>query len=404
MAETYLLHNVRPMGGAAVDVLIADGRIEQITPTITPDETTISIDGAIHLDGQNQLLLPGLVNAHAHVDKNLFGRPWHKNQTPEPRRIVDYVDNERRLRRELGLSARTQSANEVRLALAAGVTHIRSHVDIDTDAGLDHFEGVLATKEEFHDTLTMQLVAFPQSGMLVRPGTVELLEAAVKLGAECIGGLDPSTVDRDPVRHLDTVFAIADRHSVEVDIHLHEPGTLGAFAVELIAERTKALGLQGRVTISHVFCLGMIDESYLNRLIDLLLENRINIMSLGSGNGLFPPLKRLVDAGVTLCTGSDGVRDTWGPFNSVDMLDRVKTLGYRTGMRRDEEVELLLNIATHSGAKVMSDNDYGLTVGCRADLVVVPGDTPTEAVVNLPPRTFVFKAGRLVARDGNCLV
>ena len=404
MAETYLLHNVRPMGGAAVDVLIADGRIEQITPTITPDETTISIDGAIHLDGQNQLLLPGLVNAHAHVDKNLFGRPWHKNQTPEPRRIVDYVDNERRLRRELGLSARTQSANEVRLALAAGVTHIRSHVDIDTDAGLDHFEGVLATKEEFHDTLTMQLVAFPQSGMLVRPGTVELLEAAVKLGAECIGGLDPSTVDRDPVRHLDTVFAIADRHSVEVDIHLHEPGTLGAFAVELIAERTKALGLQGRVTISHVFCLGMIDDAYLNRLIDLLLENRINIMSLGSGNGPFPPIKRLVDAGVTLCTGSDGVRDTWGPFNSVDMLDRVKTLGYRTGMRRDEEVELLLNIATHSGAKVMSDNDYGLTVGCRADLVVVPGDTPTEAVVNLPPRTFVFKAGRLVARDGNCLV
>ncbi len=404
MTETYLLHNVRPMGGAAVDVLIADGRIAQMAPTITPDATTIHMDGAIHVDGQNQLLLPGLVNAHAHVDKNLFGRPWHKNQTPEPRRIVDYVDNERRLRRELGLSARTQSANEARLALAAGVTHIRSHVDIDTDAGLSHFEGVLATKEEFQETLTMQLVAFPQSGMLVRPGTVELLEAAVKLGADCIGGLDPSTVDRDPVRHLDTVFAIADRHGVEVDIHLHEPGTLGAFAVELIIERTKALALQGRVTISHVFCLGMIDDAYLNRLIDLLLENRINIMSLGSGNGSFPPIKRLVEAGVTLCTGSDGVRDTWGPFNSVDMLDRVKTLGYRTGSRRDEEVELLLNIATYSGAKVMSDRDYGLSVGCRADLVVVPGDTPTEAVVNLPPRTFVFKAGRLVARAGNCLV
>ncbi|MFN8491295.1 MAG: amidohydrolase family protein [Caldilineaceae bacterium] len=398
MPETYLLHNVRPMGRAAVDVLIADGKIAQIAPTITPDAPTT------RLDGQNQLLLPGLVNAHAHVDKNLFGRPWHKNQTPEPRRIVDYVDNERRLRRELDLSARTQSANEVRLALAAGVTHIRSHVDIDTDAGLAHFEGVLAAKAEFHDTLTMQLVAFPQSGMLVRPGTVELLEAAVKLGADCIGGLDPSVVDRDPVRHLDTIFGIAERHGVEVDIHLHEPGTLGAFAVELIAERTKALGLQGRVTISHVFCLGMIDDAYLNRLIDLLLENRINIMSLGSGSGPFPPIKRLIEAGVTLCTGSDGVRDTWGPFNSVDMLDRVKMLGYRTGLRRDEEVELLLDIATYGGAKVMSAADYGLAVGCRADLVVVPGDTPTEAVVNLSPRPFVFKAGRLVARDGNCLV
>lgn len=398
MSQSYLLRNVRPFGAASCDVLIENGRIAQLASNI-PIEPSYRL-----FDGQNQLLLPGLVNAHAHIDKNLFGRPWHANQTPEPRRIRDYVDNERRLRRELGLSAHTQSTHEVRRALAAGVTHIRTHVDIDTEAGLSHFEGILATKEAFKSSLTMQTVAFPQSGMLIRPGTVELLEEAVKMGADCIGGLDPSTVDRDPVRHLDTVFAIADRYGVEVDIHLHEPGTLGAFSVELIAERTKALGLQGKVTISHVFCLGMIEESYLRQLIDLLLENRITIMSLGSGPSNFPPLKRLHEAGVTLCTGSDGVRDTWGPFNSVDMLDRVKFLGYRCGFRRDEEVEFLMGLVTHSGAKVMSDGDYGLQVGKRADLVVVPGDTQTEAVINLPPRTFVFKAGQLVAENGVCLV
>lgn len=397
MATRYLLRNVRPLGGEPVDVLLTAGRIAQMAPAIAPDATTTV------LDGDNQLLLPGLVNAHAHIDKNLLGHPWHKNQTPEPRRIRDYVDNERRLRRELGLSARTQSAHEVRAALAAGVTHIRTHVDIDTDAGLTHFEGVLATREEFKAAMTMQLVAFPQSGLLVRPGTTALLEEAVKLGADCIGGLDPSTVDRDPVRHLDFVFGIADRYGVEVDIHLHEPGTLGAFAVELIAERTRALGLQGRVTISHVFCLGMIDDAYLNRIIDLLLENRINIMSLGSGVSAFPPLQQLHAAGVTLCTGSDGVRDTWGPYNSFDMLDRVKFLGYRCGFRKDEEVEFLLSMATHGGAKVMGDTAYGLAVGCRADLVVVPGDTPAEAVINLPPRTYVFKAGQLVAAAGKCL-
>ena len=398
MATSYLLRNVRPMGGEPVDLLLSAGRIAQIAPAITPDATTTVLDGA------NQLLLPGLVNAHAHIDKNLLGLGWHKNQTPEPRRIRDYVDNERRLRRELNLSAQMQSAHEVRAALAAGVTHIRTHVDIDTDAGLSHFEGVMATREAFKDALTMQTVAFPQSGMLVRPGTTELLEEAVKLGADCIGGLDPSTIDRDPVRHLDFVFGLAERYGVEVDIHLHEPGTLGAFAVELIAERTRVLGLQGRVTISHVFCLGQIDATYLNRIIDLLLENRINIMSLGSGTSEFPPLQRLHAAGVTLCTGSDGVRDTWGPYNSVDMLDRVKFLGYRCGFRKDEEVEFLLSIATHAGAKVMGDTAYGLAVGCRADLVVVPGDTPTAAVINLPPRTYVFKAGQLVAAAGKCLV
>ena len=98
------------------------------------------------------------------------------------------------------------------------------------------------------------------------------------------------------------------------------------------------------------------------------------------------------------------MRDTWGPFNSVDMLDRVKFLGYRCGFRRDEEVEFLMGLVTHSGAKVMSDGDYGLQVGKRAELVVVPGDTQTEAVINLPPRTFVFKSGQLVAENGVCLV
>ncbi len=398
MVETMLLRNVRPWGKAPTDLLVEDGVIRKIADNLTPAAATTVYEG------QNQLLLPGLVNAHAHIDKNLFGRPWHANQTPEPRRIRDYVDNERRLRRELNISTQTQSTLEVRHAIAAGVTHIRTHVDIDNDAGLAHFEGVMATRATFKDALTMQTVAFPQSGMLVRPGTVELLEEAINLGADCIGGLDPSTVDRNPAAHLDTIFAIADRHGVELDIHLHEPGTLGAFAVELIAERTRALGLQGRVTISHVFCLGMIDEGYLSRLIDLLLENRITIMSLGTGNGSFPPLRRLHEAGIPLCTGSDGVRDTWGPFNNVDMLDRVKFLGYRCGFRRDEDVEFLLEIATSGGAKRMGAEDYGLAVGCRADLVVVPGDTPTEAVITLPPRTFVFNAGRLVAADGRCLV
>ena len=392
-----LLKNVRPMGGDALDVLVVDGRIQQMQPNIVPpDDTNVLV-------GNNQLIMPGLVNAHAHIDKNLFGLNWMPNQTPEPRRIVDYVNNERRIRRELDLSAEVQASHEIRKSIACGTTHIRTHVDIDTDAGLKHFEGVLRAKEAFQDVLTMQTVAFPQSGMLVRRGTVELLEEAVKMGADCIGGLDPSTVDRDPVTHLDIVFDIANRHSVEVDIHLHEPGMLGAFSVELIAERTAALGLQGKVTISHVFCLGMIDDMYLDKLIQLLLDNQITIMSLASGRSDFPPLKKLAEAGVALCTGTDGVRDTWGIYNSVDMFDRVRLLGYRTGFRKDEDVEWLLGIATHGGATVMKDEDYGLAIGKQADFVVVKGDTPTEAVITQPPRSYVFKRGKVVARDGEYL-
>lgn len=170
--------------------------------------------------------------------------------------------------------------------------------------------------------------------------------------------------------------------------------------MELIAERTKVLGLQGKVTISHVFCLGQIEDSYLNQLIDLLLENQITIMSLGSGRSDFPPLKRLYEAGVPLCTGTDGVRDTWGPFNPIDLLDRVRLLGYRSSLRREEDVEMLLDIATHGGARLMGDTQYGLAVGKRADLLLLPADTPTEAAATRPPRTLVVKNGRVVGENG----
>lgn len=392
--SNLLLKNVRPMGQSAVDVLVHDGKIQQLAPNITAP------DGIEVLDGAGDLLLPGLVNAHAHIDKNLLGLPWRPNSVPEPRRIKDYVDNERRMRLELGLDTAKQSAIEVQMAIEAGVTHIRTHVDIDTDAGLQHWEGVLQTKETFKDQLTMQTVAFPQSGMLIHQGTVELLEEAVKMGADAIGGLDPSTVDRDPVKHIDIVFDIADRYGVEVDIHLHEPGMLGAFAVELIAERTQALGLQGKVTISHVFCLGMVDDSTLDKLIRLILDNDITIMSLGSGSGVFPPLKKLHEAGVKLCTGTDGVHDLWGIYNSVNMLDRVRLLGYRCGFRRDEDVEFLLNVATYGGASVMKDENYGIDVGCDADFIVIAGETPTEAVVEYPAPKFVVKRGQVIASNG----
>lgn len=385
------------MGKEALDVLVQDGGIQQLAPNIAaPDDIKI-------IDGMGDLLLPGLVNAHAHIDKNLLSLPWRPNSVPEPRRIKDYVDNERQQRIALGIDTAKQSAIEVQMAIEAGVTHIRTHVDIDTDAGLQHWEGVLQTKETFKDQLTMQTVAFPQSGMLIRQGTVELLEEAVKMGADAIGGLDPSTVDRDPVKHLDTVFDIADRHAVEVDIHLHEPGMLGGFSVELIAERTKALGLQGKVTISHVFCLGMVDDAYLDKLIGLILDNDITIMSLGSGSGAFPPLKKLHEAGVKLCTGTDGVHDLWGIYNSVNMLDRVRLLGYRCGFRRDEDVEFLLNVATYGGASVMKDDNYGLAVGKNADFIVIAGETPTEAVVNQALPKYVVKRGRVVAQNGQIL-
>jgi cytosine/adenosine deaminase-related metal-dependent hydrolase len=392
MPTELVIRNVRPLERAAVDVRIADGVISEIGGGLVaqPDATVI--------DGGGQLLVPGFVDAHTHLDKTLYGRPWHRHQAGPS--LMDKIENERRLRRELQLDPAEQSANQVRLALSKGTTHIRTHIDIDTESGLNNLHGVMATREHYRDTLTMQLVAFPQSGLLPRPGTLELLDEALRLGAEVVGGLDPSSIDHDPAGHLDAVFGLAERHGVEVDVHLHEPGLLGAFSVELIAERTRALGMQGKVTISHAFCLGMIDDAYLSRLIELLLENRIAIMTHAPGASPFPPIKRLREAGVVICSGSDGIRDTWGPYGNADMLERAMLLGYRSNFRRDDDVELVFEIVTQGGATVLKAGDYGLTVGSRADCVLLAGETLVEAVVARPPRALVLAGGLVVARDG----
>ena len=398
MPAELLIQNARMMGGNTTDLLIRDGVIAALAPGLTTTQA-----GAESIDAEQRLLFPGFVDAHAHMDKTLLGLGWYRNEVGPS--LLDKIENERALRRERNIDSRRQSAQQARLAIAAGTTHIRTFVDIDTEVGLRGFEGVRRTRDDFRDALTIQIVAFPQSGMLVRPGTVELMEEALKTGADVVGGLDPSSIDRDPAKHLDVIFGLAEKYDVDVDIHLHEPGELGAFAVELIAERTKVLGWQGRVVISHALCLGGIDDAYLGRLIDSLLENDIVIMSHGpSGLRPVPSVKRLYDAGVRLCTGNDGIRDAWGPLNMPDMLLRAFIVAYRNNLRRDDEIEMVLDIATHGGARVLGDAAYGLAPGNRADLVLVPGETHVEAVIERPARWLVLKGGRIVARDGVCLV
>jgi cytosine/creatinine deaminase len=392
-----LIRNIRPLNGDPADLLVHDGRIAAIGPNLTPEQHDVQVT-----DGGGRLLFPGFVDAHAHMDKTLLGMGWYRNEVGP--NLIDKIENERAMRRERDIDAHQQSMRQARRAIADGTTHIRTFVDIDTEVGLAGFEGVMRTREEMRDALDIQVVAFPQSGMLARPGTVDLMEQALKDGAHVVGGLDPSSIDRDPAGHLNVIFGMAERYDVDVDIHLHEPGELGAFSVELIAERTRALGWQGRVVISHAFCLGGVDEAHYGRLVDLLLDNDIAIMSHGpSGDRPIPPVKRLRQAGVRMCTGNDGIRDSWGPLNMPDMLLRAFLVAYRNNLRRDDEIEMVLDIATYGGAQVTGAEGYGLETGCVADFVIVDGETHVEAVIERPARWMVVKRGRVVAREGVCL-
>ncbi len=387
-----MLRNVRPLGNAVTDILVQAGRIAAVGSNLATGPATAIEDGA------GALLLPGLVEGHTHLDKTLWGGPWHRNEVGPTR--LDRIENERTWRAATGHDAAARSLALARDFLANGTTRMRSHADIDTEIGLAHLHATLRTRDDLGGAIDMQIVAFPQSGLTNRPGTEALMDTALREGAGIVGGIDPCAIDRDPVRCLDVTFALAERHACPVDIHLHEPGEMGAFSLDLILERTAALGLHGKVVVSHGFCLGGIPDRDRDALLARMARLDVAIATTAPASSPVPPLAACRAAGVTVFGGNDGIRDTWTPYARPDMLDRAMHIGLRNALRRDEELEWAFDCVTMAAAHGCDFAQYGLAPGDRADLVLVDAGTPAEAVVTAPPRRLVVAAGRVVARDG----
>ncbi|AJC19911.1 amidohydrolase family protein [Pandoraea pulmonicola] len=392
---TLDIRNARAFDGTPVNVRVAHGRIVALGASLPATQEI----AATQIDARGALLMPGLVESHTHLDKTMWGMPWYVNECGT--RLIDRIDNERRWRARSGHDAGAASLALGRAFLAAGTTRLRTHVDIDTDAGLRHLDGVLATRDTLADTLDMQIVAFPQSGVLDRDGTVELLDAALSRGADVLGWLDPCAIDRDPRASLDAMFALADKHGCPVDIHLHEPGEMGVFSFELMLERIAALGMQGKVVVSHAFCLGELDAARADAMLARLAQAGVALVTTAPPSRTVPPLLACRRAGVALSGGNDGIRDTWTPYGSPDMLERAMMIGLRYNLRRDDELEqVALDCVTHQGATVCGFENYGLRVGARADLVLVDAVNVAQAIVTRAPRRWVIANGRVVVGEG----
>jgi cytosine deaminase len=396
MKKNLLIKNVRPLGADLTDILIREGSIKRIAPCITAEEE-IAVE-----DGKGAIALPGLVEAHTHLDTSLIGMGWRPHQAGLS--LKDKIETERRLKKEWDIDPKRQSARQIVQSLSHGSTYIRSHVAIDTDVGLGGFEGVAATREAYRDAVEIQIVVFPQSGLVSRPGTLELMDAAISNGADVVGGLDPCGIDRDPKGQLDAIFGLAEKYGKLIDIHLHEAGELGAFSIDMILERTRAHSMQGKVVISHAFCLGMADRARAHGLVEQLARENIAICTAATPSRPVPAAAELRDAGVTLCAGSDGIRDCWAPYGNGDMLERAMLLGLRNNFRTDPDIEYALWACTYGGAKGMGVKDYGLAEGCKGDIVLVDVETPAQAVVDRPLRRLVVKSGRVVTRDSVSLI
>lgn len=381
-----LLRDARIWGrDETVDVLVRDGVISGIGG---PFES----DGCDLLDLAGKLLIPSLVEAHCHLDKTLYGGPWVPHSAGDA--LADRIANDRDRRRELGIPDVDRIVALLERMASCGTTHVRTHTDVDPDAGLRGIEAVAMATERLGGRVRVQQVAFPQHGILANPGTDTLLVEATAIGAEVIGGIDPAGLDRDPVRHLDIVFGLAERLGLRVDIHLHDGGTLGAWELELVAERTAALSMAGRVAVSHAYALGDLTDHQQDVLVGRLADAGVGIVTGAIYSFPVPPVKKLRAAGVTVACGHDGIRDLWGPYGSGDMLERAMQLAYRSTFRRDPDIELALEAATTGGRHLLGADARGIEVGAPADLVALDVGSPAEAVVTHPPGRTVIRAGR----------
>ena len=389
-----LFTNAKLADGSLNDIAVSGGRIAAIVPAGSGTAATATVDIA------GALLVPSFVEGHIHLDTSFYGDTWipHKPCTDGfdvHERVAFQAEN---MAQAAPMDERAR--NQLDLCIANGTVQMRSHVMVDGSVGLASLETILGVREDYKGIIDIQLVAFPQFGILKSPGTADLLDAAIGLGADLVGGLDPASFDRDPKGHLDVVFGVAEKHGVDVDIHLHDAGTLGAFTVEEICDRTVALGMQGHVAVSHAYGLGDLTPDAQKRIAARIAKSGVSIMTNAPGNHNFPPVAILRAAGVTVFSGSDNIRDSWWPYGDGDMLRRAEIIGYRSGFYVDEELAAAFDVVTAAGAKALRLEDYGIAVGAKADFVTLDASHVPEAVVAVPRGRRVFKAGRLVAENG----
>jgi cytosine/adenosine deaminase-related metal-dependent hydrolase len=407
------IRDVRPWGGDLSDVRLEGEVLAEVRPASGAGGTDAGVAGrgpAPDLQGRGRLLLPAFADVHVHLDSTRLGLPFRPHTGGSGVWELMLDDRAHWRTAEVGLVERV--THTLGLMVARGTTRVRSFAQVDVDAGLERLEAVLAAREHHRDRAEVQVIAFPQAGLLREDGSAQVLEDALRAGADVVGGIDPCTLDRDPVRHLDIVFGLAERYGVPVDVHLHEPGDLGRFSADLILERTLALGMQGDVLISHGYGLWDGTESQTRALVERFAEADVATATVAPGGRQTLPLELLVQHGVRVGLGEDGQRDYWSPYGNADMLDRTWQLAFTHGFRRDELVEHCLAVATRGGAAVMDRgvprltgvaDRPGLAVGDRADLLLVAGETPTSAVMDRPTDRTVLHRGRVVA-DGLALV
>src|SRR5437879_3832726 len=394
-----LLHGARLPGEAETrDIGVADGLARELGPSA---RHSVDLGGA--------LVTPALVEPHIHLDAVLtVGEPRHNESGSLFEGIAIWADRVKQLTVD---DVKQRVRTVLRWQLANGVQFVRSHVDV-CDPELRAVRALTELRQEIGDQITLQLVAFPQQGIMSFDGGEELMRKAVDMGVDVVGAIPHFELTREyGERSIKFAFDLASEKGLRVDIHCDETDDDQSRFVEVMAAETIRLGMGGLVTASHTTAMHSYNNAYAYKLINNLKRAQMHMVTNPLDNstlqGRFDsyPIRRghtrvkeLLAAGVNVCVGHDSVMDPWYPLGYGDPLQAAFVLAHYGQMSGHNELRTLIDMITFNPASALGLEGYGLLPGCRADLCAFAAPTAMDAIRLVAPRRLVLRGGKIVAR------
>ena len=283
----------------------------------------------------------------------------------------------------------------IELAIKFGNTHMRAFADTDTKAKLEGVRALLRAREEFKEQVEIQVVAFPQDGIIRDPGAENYVRQAIELGADVVGGIPwIEYTNEDAQRHIDLMFAIAKDYDKDISMLMDDAGDPGLRTLEMLAVKTIQEGWEGRVTAQHARAMALYPEPYYRKVEALLKKARIAVVSDPHTGPLYARVRSLYDAGVGIALGQDDIADAYYPFGRNNMLEVAFLAAHLMWMTTLDDMEILYDLITTRAAEALGIREFELKEGNKANLVVLNAESVWEAIWSHESPLYVIKDGR----------
>jgi cytosine deaminase len=388
--------------GPLLDVAIESGRLAAIAPHVHA-----SAAPANEIDAAGRVLIPGLIESHLHLEKAFVkDRKPNRSGTLMEAIAVTAALKPTFTREDI----EERSRRVLKMLVGHGSTHVRAHAEFDPSQGFTGFDTVLDLKREYRDIIDIQVVAFPQEGILKAPGTDQMMVEAMRKGADVVGAIPYN--DRDAREHIDWVFRLAKEFDKDLDFHQDFKDDADGMSIEYLARKTIAERYQGRVSVGHLTSLAAVDVARRDEIISFMREAGISVMALPATDlhlggrkdaynvrRTITPVRALRDGGVNVCLATNNIRNAFTPYGNGDLIQIGMLALPACHLGGADDQPTVLPMLTTNAAKALRLKNYGLEVGKDADCVLLGTRRVADAIIDLPNRDVVVKRGRIVARS-----